>query len=299
MKTLSPLLLFVIIFIVALLGINQKYTGQKSTHITAQRIVSLAPSITETLFALDLGDNVIAVSDYCDFPAEVLNLPKVGGYVDPNLEAIVALQPDLVILLANQQRTIDQLQQLNIASLAVRDTTLADIREMITSIGHATQHQFQAQQLIDSIEQKITIITKKVTHLPRPRVLVTIGHSIGNNQIKTIYIAGQHDFYNDLITLAGGDNAYQDDALKVPSLSTEGIMQLNPQIILDIFPDADDHDADLEQVLQQWQALEYIDAVSNNRIYIIEQDYATTPGPRIVKLLEQFAQLIHPELDWN
>ena len=299
MRHFWPILLFAIIFVVALIGQNSQPNIQPSQHAMPQRIISLGPSITETLFALGLGDNIVAVSNYCDFPTEVINLPKVGGYVDPNLEAIVALQPDLVVLLANQQRTIKQLHQLNIPTLPVRDTTLADIKNMMDRIGQRTQHQKQAQQLLNSIDQKITTIVEKTAKSARPRVLITIGHSIGNNQIKTLFIAGQHDFYNDLITLAGGENAYQSTALKVPSLSIEGLIQLNPQIILDIFPEADDHDADLDQVLQQWQQLEYIDAVNNNRVHIIEQDYATIPSPRVILLLEQIAQLIHPELDWS
>ena len=118
MRHFWPLFLFVIILVVAVIGINSQSTIRPSQHAIPERIISLAPSITETVFALGLGNNVIAVTDYCEFPTDVLNLPKVGGFIDPNLEAIVALQPDLVILLANQQQTIKQLQQLNIPTLA-------------------------------------------------------------------------------------------------------------------------------------------------------------------------------------
>jgi len=130
-------------------------------------------------------------------------------------------------------------------------------------------------------------------------VLVSIGHSLNNEQLNMIYIAGQHDFYNDLIVLAGGHNVYQDQKLKVPSLSLEGVIQLNPQIIIDIFPDADDHNDDLNIIMQKWQALPYIDAVDNKQVYIIEASYATIPGPRVVLLLKQFARFIHPEVDWD
>ncbi|RKZ96366.1 MAG: ABC transporter substrate-binding protein [Gammaproteobacteria bacterium] len=299
MRRFWSLFLFVIIFVVALIGLNSQSTIQKSQQATPKRIITLAPSITETAFALDLGDNIVAVTDYCDFPSEVLNLPKVGGFVDPNLEAIVALQPDLVILLANQQRTIKQLQQLNIPTLAVFNTRLSNIKEAIHIIGQYTQHQKQAQQLLADIEQKITIIKEKTNGLARPRVMITMGHSIGSEHMKQVFIAGQNDFYNDLITLAGGQNAYQDNRLNVPSLSIEGIMKINPQVIIDIFPEADDHDADLNNVLQQWKNLDHIDAVKNNRMHIIQEDYATIPGPRIFLLLDQFSRLIHPELDWE
>ena len=299
MRRFWPLFLFVVIFAVALIGLNSQSTVQKSPHPIPQRIITLAPSFTEIAFALNLGDNIVAVTDYCDFPAEALNLPKVGGIVDPNLEAIVALQPDLVILLASQQRTIKQLQQLNIPTLAVFNATLSDIQNAIHVIGQTTQHQDQAQQLLTAIDQKITSIEEKTIGLPRPRVMITMGHSIGSQHMTQVFIAGQNDFYNDMIALAGGQNAYQDKQIDVPSLSIEGIMQINPEVIIDIFPEADDHDADLNNVLQQWQNLEYIDAVKNNRVHILQEDYATIAGPRIVLLLDQFARLIHPELDWE
>jgi len=299
MRRFWPLFLFLIIFVVALIGVNSQSTTKLSSNKTTQRIISLAPSITETLFALDLGDNVVAVTDYCDFPAEVNKLPKVGGFINPNLETIVALQPDLVILLANQSRVVEQLKQLNIATLPVFNTSLNDIKHTIEVIGQQTQHQQQADELLNKINQKIAFIAEKTKGLVRPTVMITMGHSVDSEHMKQIFIAGQHDFYNDLITLAGGQNIYQAQQPSVPSLSIEGIMQLNPQIIFDIYPEADDHNSDLDQVSRQWHSLKYVDAIKNNRIHIIEQNYATIPSPRIFLLLEQLARLIHPEVDWE
>jgi iron complex transport system substrate-binding protein len=299
MRRFWPLFLFLIIFVIAVIGVNSQSTSKSSSNQTSQRIISLAPSITETLFALGLGDKVVAVTDYCDFPAQVNPLPKVGGFINPNLETIIALQPDLVILLANQQGVVEQLQQLNIPTLAVLNTSLDDIKQTIATIGQRTQHQQQANELLNKINHKIAIIAEKTTGLSRPTVMITMGHSIDSEHMKQVFIAGQHDFYNDLITLAGGQNVYQAQQPNVPSLSVEGIMQLNPQIIFDIYPEADDHNSDLVQVLRQWHNLMYVDAIKNNRIHIIEQNYATIPGPRIFLLLDQLARLIHPEVDWE
>jgi len=299
MRRFWPLFLFLIIFIVAMIGINTQSSSKFSSHKTPQRIISLSPSVTETLFALGLGDKVVAVTDYCDFPEEANKLPKVGGFINPNLETIVALQPDLVIFLANQQRVVAQLQQLNIPILPVSNTSLADIKNTIDVIGAQTQHQQQADQLLNKINQKIAFITEKTTGLTRPKVMITMGHSIDSEHMKQIFIAGQHDFYNDLITLAGGQNVYQAQQPNVPSLSMEGIMQLNPQVIIDVYPEAEDHNSDLVKVLQQWHDLKYVDAIQNNRIHLIEQGYATIPGPRIFLLLDQLARLIHPEVDWE
>ena len=284
MRRFWPLFLFLIIFVVAVIGVNSQSSSKSSSNQSAQRIISLSPSITETLFALGLGDNLVAVTDYCDFPDVVNTLPKVGGFINPNLEAILALQPDLVIMLAKQQRVVEQLQQLNIQTLPVFNTSLDDIKQTIADIGQQTQHQQQANKLLDKINQKITFIAEKTKDLARPSVMITMGHSLDSEHMKQIFIAG-------LITLAGGQNVYQAQQPSVPSLSVEGIMQLNPQIIFDIYPEADDHNSDLDQVLHQWHNLKYVDAIKNNRIHLIEQNYATIPGPRIFLLLDPLARL--------
>ncbi len=299
MRRFWPLFLFLIIFVVAVIGINSQSNPEISSSKTPQRIISLSPSITETVFALGLGDKVVGVTDYCDYPPEVNLLPKVGGFINPNLETIISLQPDLVIMLANQQRVVEQLKQLNVQTLPVLNSSLEDIKQTIKVIGQQTQHQQQADELLNKINQKIAFIAKKTKGLARPRVMITMGHSIDSQHMKQIFIAGQHDFYNDLISLAGGENAYQAQQPNVPSLSVEGIMQLNPQVIIDIYPEAEDHNSDLVQVMHQWNNLKYVDAIQNKRIHLIEENYATIPGPRIFLLLEQLARLIHPEVDWE
>jgi len=299
MRRFWPLILFLIIFLIAFFGFNKVPSVENPSPIAPQRIITLAPNITEIAFALGLDKEVVAVTKYCDYPEKACKLPHVGGFIDPNLEAIVALQPDLVILVASQRQTIAQLQQLNIPTLAVKNASLLDIRTSIADIASATHHQQQAEQLLAEIEQQISIITQKVSGLHRPNVMISMGHSSGSEQVKSVYIAGQHDFYNELIQLAGGKNSYQSKHLKVPSLSIEGIMQLNPDVIIDIFPEASDHNADIDQVKQQWQNLHHVNAIKNNRIHIIEENYATIPGPRIFRLLDTMAALIHPELEWD
>ncbi len=126
-----------------------------------------------------------------------------------------------------------------------------------------------------------------------------MGHSKNSGQASTIFVAGQNDFYNDLINLAGGVNAYTDKTLKTGTLSQEGILSLNPDIIIDVFPEPDDHNYDLVKVNQQWQSLSQVNAVKNRRVHIIEEDYATIPGPRLALLLQQMAELFHPTLDWQ
>lgn len=298
MRRFWPLVVFIMIFcIVWLLADN----AQKplSTVKNYQRIITLSPSLTETVFALGLGDHVVAVTDYCDYPAQAQALPSVGSYTNTSLEAITRLQPDLVIMLNGQQQRQQQLEQLGIKTLVLDNSTIADIKETIQKIADLTDRQNEADKLLTSIQAQIDYVHNKVRGLVPVRTLVGIAHYVNSDQLDTVYIAGQHDFYNELLKLAGGVNVYTDTTVKVPSVSAEGIIRMNPDAIIDVFPEQKDHQSDMKQVIKQWQSLRNVNAVKQQRIYIIEHDYASIPGPRIFKLLPEMVQLLHPELDWQ
>lgn len=298
MRRFWPLVVFIMIFcIVWLLADN----AQKplSTVKNYERIITLSPSLTETVFALGLGDHVVAVTDYCDYPAQAQALPSVGSYTNTSLEAITRLQPDLVIMLNGQQQRQQQLEQLGIKTLVLDNSTIADIKETIQRIADLTGRQNEADKLLTSIQAQIDYVHNKVRGLVPVRTLVGIAHYVNSDQLDTVYIAGQHDFYNELLELAGGVNVYTNTTVKVPSVSAEGIIRMNPDAIIDVFPEQKDHQSDMKQVIKQWQSLRNVNAVKQQRIYIIEHDYASIPGPRIFKLLPEMAQLLHPELDWQ
>ena len=269
---------------------------QKKTYPV--RIISLVPSITETLFALESSSQLVGVSDYCNYPPASKSITKVGRGLNPNLETILKLAPDLVLLSPSGQKTINQLEQLGIKTLAVKSQTLDDIRLSIKLIGQAIGRQPESALLLADFDTQINMIEKKVAGQPPPRVMISMGHGAGKNDFKQFYIAGQQDFYNDLIKLAGGINVYQKPIPKVPLISLEGLFHLDPEVIIDVFPEANDHTASIKQVRQQWTELKHISAIKTERLHIIEADYATIPGPRIAKLLTRFAKIIHPNLDW-
>lgn len=262
------------------------------------RIISLAPNITEALFAVGAGHRVVGVSDHCDYPNQATQLPKVGG-MRPQLESIVALKPDLVILGTPQLTVQQHLQQLGIQTLMIQSRTLADIRTMMLQIGQATGHQQQATRILATLDNDIAVIRVKTQGKARPKVLISLAHHLNNGAINTLYIAGQQDFYRDLLWHAGGENVYQQSYPKVPTVTLEGLLTLNPDVIIDIFPDADDHPASLAQIRKQWLQLTSINAIQHQQLYLLEADYATIPGPRVHLLLRQFAQFLHPELDWS
>lgn len=300
MRRFWPLLLFVGMF--AVIGLRPELSQDATSTKDGpnyQRIISLSPSITETVYALGLGDKLVAVTDYCDFPPQAQSLPSVGGYTDTSLEAVVALQPDLVIMLQAQQKLRQQLNSLGIHTHQVDNSQLLGIQAGIASIGQRTGKTKQADKLLAEIKQQIVQVRAKVEALPPVRTLVSIAHYVTGEQLDTIYVAGQHDFYNDLLQLAGGENVYTGNKIMVPSVTAEGIIRMNPDVIIDVFPEADDHHNDMNQVKAQWQTLDSVSAVQSDRIHIIQRDYASVPGPRVFQLLPEIAQLLHPELNWT
>lgn len=299
MRRFWPLLVFAVMLGLVWLTSQRDEQVQHNTSTDYQRIISLAPSITETVFALGLEHRLIAVTDYCDYPPAAQALPSVGGYTDASLETIVALKPDLVIMLQGQQKLQQQLTGLGIQTHSIDNSSLLAIEAAIASIGQITGHRQQADALLADIEQQIQQVREKVANLPPVRTLVSIAHYVNSDQLDTVYVAGQHDFYNDLLQLAGGENVYTGARVMVPSISAEGIIRMNPDVIIDVFPEADDHQSDMVRVRQQWQQLDMVRAVQTGRVHVIQQDYASVPGPRIFQLLPEFARLLHPQVTWD
>jgi iron complex transport system substrate-binding protein len=300
MRRFWPLLVFVAMLIMIRFVPEQQSKDLANSAVTDyQRLISLSPSITETLYALGLADRLVAVTDFCDYPPEAQSLPTVGGYTDPSLEAIVTNEPDLVILLQSQQQLRQQLNNLGIATHSIDNSTLTGIEASIVSIAQLTGQQQQANAILDSIHKTIEQVQDTVSEQPPVKTLISIAHYVNSEKLDIVYIAGQRDFYNDLLQLAGGINAYSGNSIKVPSVSEEGIIRMNPDVIIDIFPEADDHHSDMKLVRQQWLKLEAVSAVQHQRVHIIERDYASIPGPRIFQLLPEIARLLHPELDWS
>lgn len=295
MRRFWPVIPLLVILLVALWQTPAPHSKPDLAEIPS-RVISLSPSITETIFAVGAGDKLVAVTDFCQYPEAAQAVPSIGGYLDPSLSQIVAKQPDLVIMLDRQQNLHKQLQHLGINTLLINNTRLAGILQSILAIGTATGNQTTAQQLHDHLEQQITDIKQKVAGKPTKATLLAIAHYTNSEQLDMVYIAGQHDFYNDILRIAGGRNVYQDTRLKVPAVSQEGLLRMDPEVIIDIFPDARAHQANLLNVLKQWQQLTPISAVKQQQIYFIEASYATVPGPRIDQLLIDIVRLLHPEI---
>ena len=254
---------------------------------TPQRIVSLAPSITETLFALDSGNKVVGVTDACDYPPEALTKPKVGDYFSTNLETIIDQDPDLV-LADGHDPVYAQLESLGITIVVLQPQDFAGIFGSIELVGEVTGKETEAERLIDEMKAHMAAISTKTASVSEKP---TVFYEIDGSDPSKPWTAGPGSFIHTLITLAGGENMVSISEAYL-QISLEEIVDVNPDIII-----LGDHPwVSPEDVMNRSGAWQEIIAVKNEAIYPINVDLVSRPGPRIVDGLEQMATIIHPEL---
>lgn len=307
------ILFFIIIFVFVISYIGKKAINKPENRITDSHncinskdydpeknglIVSLAPSITEILFELDLGHRIIGVTRYCDFPPAALAKTNIGGYYDPNYEYILKLQADLIIMLSEHKEPQKHLSELGLNTLVVDHKSIAGILDSITTIGNACGAEQKAKSIVYNIESRLEQIKKKTEDLPRPKVMIVVEKNTEADILRDVCISGRDGFYDEMIKLAGGLNVYEGN-IAFPLVSREGIINLNPDIVIDIITDLGKNDQDTSRIPKIWKAISQINAVINERVYILKEDYLTIPGPRFILITEKMASIIHPEIAWE
>jgi iron complex transport system substrate-binding protein len=251
-----------------------------------RRIVSLVPSVTEILYALNAESLLVGVTDFCDFPPEARHQPKVGGMVEPSLEAIVALRPDLVIATSEGTRedTFTQLTRVGVPVYLVAAHHVADATALIRRLGALTGRDDTAGLLVARLEQRIEAVRKAVQPFGRPRVLYVLWP-------EPLIVPGREALVTELIQLAGGQSLTAGDADAWPRYSLEAAVAKSPEVIL-----LANHGAGTGAVsIEQWQRLAALPAVKAGRLLPVDGDLTHRYGPRIVDGLEQLAHAIHPE----
>jgi iron complex transport system substrate-binding protein len=252
-----------------------------------RRIVSVAPNVTEILFALGLEDRLVGVSNYCQYPPEAKKIEKIGGYINPSLEKIVALRPDLVVGIAEGDlRTfVDKLAGLNVPVYIANPRDALEVLTSIRKIGEATFAPEPARRIVRSMEERIRKVQDKVRGRPRPRVL----HILDFNPLLS---AGKGTFVDDLIRLGGGRNVAETATGKYPRFSMEEVLVQDPEVILLASMKSGDP---MVKQRRWWERWKTISAVKQGRVYVLDSDLIHRPSPRMVEGLEQVAKAIHPE----
>jgi len=249
---------------------------------TPQRIISLAPSNTEILFALGLGDEVVGVTDWCDYPPEALEKEKVGGYDTPDIEKIVSLTPDLILVAYGTPiDVINTLDGLGLTVFGIKSTDLDDVLNDIRTVGEITDKEVEAAALTSEMAVRIQAVTDQTEELEeRPRVFYIVWHD-------PLWTAGSETFIHELIEKGGGVNICQ-NITGYTTISIEEVVARNPEVII------------ASELSYDWAinetSLNSTDARQNNRIYQGDDDLVQRPGPRLVEGLEWFAYFIHPEI---
>jgi iron complex transport system substrate-binding protein len=247
-----------------------------------ERIVSLAPANTELLFALGLGDRVVGVTSYDDYPPEVADIPKVGDFAGPNLEAVAAADPDLVLVtLGVQEDMVAKLEDLGATVVAIDPQSLTGLFNDFRKVGAVTGTPAHAEQLLLALQLQISEVRKAVSG-EKP---VTAFVEIGQNPLFTV---GQGTLLNELIGIAGGTNVVEENGY-VP-YSVEQVVKADPDVYLATHSSA----TDIETVAQR-AGYEDLSAVKNGRVVILDDNLTSRPGPRIAEGLRLIAEGLHPE----
>ncbi len=263
------------------------------------RIVSTSPSITETLFALGLGDRVVGVSAFCRFPPEVLKLPKVGTFLKPDAELIAGLQPDLVVVHELSTGIDRKLRSLHIPFVVVDRGTLASVFSSIRQIAAGAGVAARGDLLVADIERRLQTERRAGGRAPHPRVLFIIGRNPGT--LTDLVAVGPGSYINDLIEIAGGKNVLAISGQpEYPRISMETVLRLDPDVIVDT---VDMGETEAERRLRQpinerlWSAYGTLAAVRTRRVHAATTDALVVPGPRVVDAAEWVAALLRERSD--
>jgi len=275
------------LLIVTLFLVVKAWSEGPGISESPRRIVSLAPSVTETLFALGAGDQLVGICTFCDFPHEVERIDRVGSYSIPNVEVIIAKAPDLVIgVPPNSPEAISALRRAGIRVAIVQVDTIAQIEAAVRIIAREAGRDSEGEQLLVGIRQKIAAIRTRLDGAPQRRVLMLVGQN-------PLIAVGSNIFLDELISLAHGVNIASETGQQWPHLSLEFAVTKQPDVIIDGSMGSEEKDE--EQRLSIWRNFPELPAVKEHRIYNRGSYTLLRPGPRLAEGFEEIARFIHPE----
>jgi iron complex transport system substrate-binding protein len=250
-----------------------------------QRIISLAPALTEMLFSLGLDDRIVGVTDYCNYPPAAMTKPRVGG-LNPNLEKIISLHPDLIVAVAGiyQNQSLARFEQFHVPYFTVDPSSIEKIFETIFVLGKITGTEETAAEEVRQLRNRLNAVQQKDFAESRPRLLYVVDE-------EPLISVGKGSYLDDLIRAAGGVNITGGLEKAYPVVSMEYVIQQDPQVII-LAMDADQILTDQEK--QHWSRWSSLSAVRDGKIYKVNRDLLNRPGPRILDGIEELARLIHP-----
>jgi len=264
-----------------------------------QRVVTLAPSMTELVFALGAGDRVVAVGDFCFHPPEATARPRAGGEFNPNLEHVLALKPDLIVLQGEAEKVAAFARRYGIRVLRLPMDDLAQIYDSIATLGGALGARPEAERLVARLRLELATVAHRVAGRRRAKVFLCTGHRPGS--LRALGSTGGHTFLSEILAVAGGDNILADVRIPYPMVAKEDLVGRAPDVILELRPPNAPGDgladATRRQLLADWQRLPSLPAVRDGRIHILTDDFLLIPGSRMGRLAERLAKALHPDAE--
>lgn len=258
------------------------------------RIVSIGPNAPEILDALGVADRLVGVDTFCVYPPLVLELPKVGGLIDADLETILKLEPDLVILRGKCDPVEQWADRSGVRVYHDQTESLEDVYENVRSLGALVGRIKQADEIVTRMTAAVARVERSLVSVDRPRVLLTAARN--PDRLADIVTPSSGTFLDDAIRIAGGENVFGDLDLAWPIVGPEAIVAAQPDVIIELMPETSLTPEFESRLRGQWAALDTIPAVANGRIHFLTLDHAMIPSPRFVEVMEALAKLIHPDV---
>ena len=267
--------------------------GTISADAPPRRVVSLIPAVTEMIFAMGAGARVVGVSTYDRYPPEVERIPRVGGLLDPNVERVLSLKPDLVIVYNTQQELKQRLDRASIPYYSYEHRALADIAATVRTVGARLGVRDAANRVADRMEHDLEAVRRSLVGRPRPKTLLIFGRDPGT--LRNIDASGGYGFLHDMLDIAGGNDVFGDVKKQSVQVSTEMILARRPDVIIELRYGDASQAGDIQRQLAAWDALPSVPAVRNHRLYVLVGDEFVVPGPRVVDATRKLARTLHPD----
>ncbi len=259
---------------------------------TPKRIVTLVPSMTEVLFAIGAGDEVVGVSSYDRFPPEVMSKPRVGALLDPDFERILSLKPDLVVVYATQNDLIDRWKRVGIPIFVSKHAGLADVTASIREIGARLGRTERAAQVAGAIDRDLEEIRTRVAGRPRPKTALIFGREPGT--LRAIYASAGFGFMHDMLLAAGGEDVFGDVRRENIQVTVEVLLARAPEVIIEVHPAEGWTPERLLKEQMVWNSLSSLPAVKSKRVHLLADDRLWAPGPRVAEGVRRLAEMLHP-----
>ncbi|HHV26425.1 MAG TPA: cobalamin-binding protein [Tissierellia bacterium] len=266
------------------LEVEDQFKNKVTIEKEPERIVSLAPSHTEILFSLGLEDKIVGVTSFCDYPEEAKEKDKIGDYEGINIEKVIELEPDLVVQYGKGDKEINnKIKEAGIPIVSYEPESVDGVIDTINEIGKITGKEEKAKKITDDMKAKKDEIVDKVKDEKSVKVFYEIWH-------EPLTAAGPGSFMDELIKLSGGENIAKDAEGEYPNFDQEQLIERNP----DVYLAAEDPEKTVESIKTR-PGYETINAVKNDKVYLLEPNIVSRPGPRIVEALELVAKALHPD----